>query len=77
MANYHLEHFYLFNMRLLTLPRPLIVDARSGFCSTGTDPMIVVFLFVGAFTYWYRWSTSIQPIDSHLCGPALDESINW
>lgn len=63
MANYHLEHFYLLNMRLLTLPRPLMVDAHGGFRSTGTDPMIAVFFFEGASTYWYRWSTSIQPID--------------
>jgi hypothetical protein len=76
MANYHHEHFYLHNMRFLTLSRPLIVDAHGGFRSTGTDPMIVVFFFEGAFTYQYRLSTSIQPIDSPFCDPALNESIN-
>jgi hypothetical protein len=37
MANYHLEYFYLLNMRLLTLPRPLRVDTHGGFRSTGNN----------------------------------------
>lgn len=39
---YHIEHFYLLNMGLLTLSRPISVNFHGSFHSIGTDPMVVL-----------------------------------
>jgi hypothetical protein len=47
---YHIEHFGILDVRLLTLTRPLRADVHGGFHSIRIDPMVALSFF-GGFTH--------------------------
>jgi hypothetical protein len=50
---YHIEHFEILNMRLLTLSRLLKVDVHIDFHSICTDSVVVILFSTTPLTYQY------------------------
>jgi hypothetical protein len=49
----HIKHFDIFNMGLLTWPRPLTADVQGGSYSIYTDSMVALSFSVASLTYQY------------------------
>ncbi|MCI01929.1 ABC transporter D family member, partial [Trifolium medium] len=50
---YHIEHFDILDVGLLTLPHPLRADIQGGIHSIGTDPMVALTFSEASLTYHY------------------------
>ncbi|MCI00542.1 ABC transporter D family member, partial [Trifolium medium] len=50
---YHIKHFDILDVGLLTLPRPLRADVHGGFYSIGTDQMVALSFSAASLTYQY------------------------